>query len=84
MTPRDADAPGWQTSWPRPRLAIDLLVSVGRRAGSFIVVSMDDAAGAQIFAHGRDGRFHRRATTPSFAAAVQERGCGEALSSTLR
>lgn len=67
-----------------PRAAIDLLVSVGHHAGSFVVVSMDDAAGAQIFAHGPDGGFLRRTTTPSFADTVQERGYGEALSRTLR
>jgi type IV secretory pathway ATPase VirB11/archaellum biosynthesis ATPase len=66
------------------RAAVDLLVSVGRRGGSFIVAAMEDAAGAQIFAHGRDGGFHRRTMAPSFAAAVQEAGHGTALSRALR
>jgi type IV secretory pathway ATPase VirB11/archaellum biosynthesis ATPase len=67
-----------------PRAAVDLLVNVGRHAGSFILVSMEDGVGAPIFVHGRDGRFHRRTTTPSFAATVQERGYGEALARVLR
>lgn len=67
-----------------PRAAVDLLVSVGRRGGSFIVVSMEDGAGAQVFAYGRDGGFHRRTATPSFADAVHKAGYGEALSSVLR
>jgi hypothetical protein len=45
---------------------------------------MEDGVGAPIFVHGRDGRFHRRTTTPSFAATVQERGYGEALARVLR
>jgi type IV secretory pathway ATPase VirB11/archaellum biosynthesis ATPase len=67
-----------------PRAAVDLLVSVGRHNGSFIVTSMEDAVGAPIFARGRDGRPYRWTTTPSFAATVQERGYGEALARVLR
>lgn len=67
-----------------PREAVDLVVRLGpSRGGLFVVVSMEDATGTQVFAHD-DGGFHRRTAVPSFAGAVQTAGYGEALSSVLR
>ncbi len=67
-----------------PRQSVDLLVSVGRLHGSFVVTSIEDATGAQLFAYQKGGGFQRRATTPSFAGTVHKAGYGEALSSVLR
>jgi pilus assembly protein CpaF len=67
-----------------PRETADLLVSVGRRGAAFVVASMEDATGGQLFAHHKDGGFRRRTVTPSFAGTVQEAGYGEALSKVLR
>lgn len=67
-----------------PRQSVDLLVSVGRLHGSFVVTSIEDATGAQLFAHQKGGGFQRRTATASFAGAVHEAGYGEALSSVLR
>ena len=67
-----------------PRQCVDLLVSVGRLHGSFVVTSIEDGTGAQLFAYRQDGGFQRRATTASFAGTVHESGYGEALSSVLR
>lgn len=67
-----------------PRQSVDLQVSVGRLHGSFVVTSIEDATGAELFAYRRGGGFQRRTTTPSFARAVHEAGYGEALSSVLR
>ena len=67
-----------------PRQSVDLLVSVGRLHGSFVVTSIEDAAGAQLFAYQKGGGFQRRATTASFAGTVHKAGYGEALSSVLR
>jgi pilus assembly protein CpaF len=67
-----------------PREAVDLVVRLGPGGGGlFVVVSIEDASGAQVFAH-EDGGFHRRTSVPSFAGAVQRAGYGEALSSVLR
>jgi len=63
-----------------PRQSVDLLVSVGRWHGSFVVTAIEDATGTQLFAC-QDGRFQRRAGMPSFARAVHEAGYREALSS---
>jgi hypothetical protein len=66
------------------RQSVDLLVSVGRLHGSFVVTSIEDATGAQLFAYQKGGGFQRRTAAPSFAGTVQEAGYGEALSSVLR
>jgi hypothetical protein len=66
-----------------PRQSVDLLVRVGRLRGSFAVTSIEDAAGAQLFAYQKNGGFHRTAS-PSFAGTVHKAGYGEALSSVLR
>lgn len=67
-----------------PRQSVDLLVSVGRLHGSFIVTCIEDATGAELFAYRKGGGFQCRATAPSFARAVHKAGYGEALSSVLR
>jgi Flp pilus assembly CpaF family ATPase len=67
-----------------PRRSVDLLVSVGRLHGSFVVTSIEDATGAQLFAYQKGGGFQRRTATPSFAGTVHKAGYGEALSSVLR
>ncbi|GEP58880.1 ATPase, T2SS/T4P/T4SS family [Reyranella soli] len=66
-----------------PRQSVDLLVSVGRLRGSFVVTAIEDATGAELFAYQKDGGFQRRASTPSFARTVHEAGYGEALSSVF-
>jgi len=67
-----------------PRQSVDLLVSVGRLHGSFVVTAIEDATGAQLFAYQEGGGFQRRMATPSFAGTVHKAGYGEALSSVLR
>jgi Flp pilus assembly CpaF family ATPase len=67
-----------------PRRSVDILVSVGRLHGSFVVTSIEDATGAQLFAYQKGGGFQRRTATPSFAGTVHKAGYGEALSSVLR
>jgi Flp pilus assembly CpaF family ATPase len=67
-----------------PRQSVDLLVSVGRLHGSFVVTSIEDAAGAQLFAYQKGGGFQRRTATPSFAGTVHKAGYGEALFIVLR
>lgn len=67
-----------------PRQSVDLLVSVGRLHGSFVVTSIEDASGAQLFAYQKGGGFQRRAAAPSFARTVHKAGYGEALASVLR
>jgi hypothetical protein len=67
-----------------PRQSVDLLVSVGRLHGSFVVTSIEDAAGAQLFAYQNGGGFQRRTATASFADTVHKAGYGEVLSSVLR
>jgi type IV secretory pathway ATPase VirB11/archaellum biosynthesis ATPase len=67
-----------------PRQSVDLLVSVGCLDGSFVVTSIEDATGAQLFAYRQGGGFQRRTTTASFARTVHKAGYGEALSSVLR
>ena len=67
-----------------PRQSVDLLVSVGRLHGSFVVTAIEDATGAQLFAYQKGGGFQRRTAVPSFAGTVHEAGYGEALSSVLR
>jgi len=66
-----------------PRQSVDLLVSVGRLHGSFVVTSIEDATGAQLFVHQKGGGFQRRTATPSFSGTVHKAGYGEALSSVL-
>lgn len=66
-----------------PRQSVDLQVSVGRLHGSFVVTSIEDATGAELFAYQKDGGFQRRATTPSFAGTVHKAGYGDALSSVF-
>jgi len=67
-----------------PRQSVDLLVSVGRLHGSFVVTSIEDASGAQLFAYQKGGGFQRRTAAPSFARTVHKAGYGEALASVLR
>jgi type IV secretory pathway ATPase VirB11/archaellum biosynthesis ATPase len=67
-----------------PRQSVDLLVSVGRLDGSFVVTSIEDATGAQLFAYRQGGGFQRGTATASFAGTVHKAGYGEALSSVLR
>ena len=67
-----------------PRQSVDVLVSVGRLHGSFVVTSIEDAIGTQLFAYRKSGGFERRTATPSFAGTVHKAGYGEALSSVLR
>jgi hypothetical protein len=66
-----------------PRQSVDILVSVARLNGSFVMTSVEDAAGAQLFAY-QNGGFQRRTATASFAGTVHKAGYGEALSSVLR
>ena len=67
-----------------PRQSVDVVVSVDRLHGSFVVTSIEDATGAQLFAHQNGGGFLRRTATASFAGTVHKAGHGEALSSVLR
>ena len=67
-----------------PRQSVDIVVSVGRLHGSFVVTSIEDATGAQLFAYQNGGGFLRRTATASFAGTVHKAGFGEALSSVLR
>jgi type IV secretory pathway ATPase VirB11/archaellum biosynthesis ATPase len=67
-----------------PRQSVDLLVSLGHLNGSFVVTSIEDATGAQLFAYRQGGGFQRRTGTASFAGTVHKAGYGEALSSVLR
>ena len=65
------------------RMAVDLVVRLGRRDDGLLgVVGMDDASGAPILIH-EAGRFHRRTNAPSFAGRVHKAGYGAALSSAL-
>jgi pilus assembly protein CpaF len=66
-----------------PRQSVDVLVSVGRLNGSFVITSIEDATGAQLFAYQNGGGFLRRTATASFAGTVHKAGYGEALSSVL-
>jgi pilus assembly protein CpaF len=67
-----------------PRGSVDLVVRLGPIAsGLFVVVSVEDATGAALFAH-EAGGFRRRTAAPSFAGTVHKAGYGEALSSVLR
>lgn len=64
-------------------LAVDVIVRLGRAGdGLFRVASVEDAAGAQLFAF-RDGGFRRTGNVPAFAAALQQAGYGDALASVL-
>jgi pilus assembly protein CpaF len=67
-----------------PRQSVDVLVSVERLHGSFVVAAIEDATGVQLFAHQKGGGFQRRTATASFAGTVHKAGYGEALSSVLR
>jgi Flp pilus assembly CpaF family ATPase len=67
-----------------PRQSVDLLVSVGRLHGSFVVTAIEDATGAQLFAYQNGSGFQRRTASASFAGTVHKAGYGEALSSVLR
>jgi len=63
---------------------VDLVVRLGPAGdGLFVVASMEDATGAELFAHRERGGFHRRAAVASFAGTVQKAGYGEALASVL-
>lgn len=64
-------------------LRVDVLVRLGRAGdGLFRAVSVEDAAGRQLFAF-QDGGFHRRSTEPVFADALRQAGYGDALVSVL-
>jgi Flp pilus assembly CpaF family ATPase len=67
-----------------PRQSVDVVVSVDRLHGSFVVTSIEDASGAQLFAYQNGGGFLRRTATASFAGTVHKAGHGEALSRVLR
>jgi pilus assembly protein CpaF len=67
-----------------PRQSVDVLVSVERLQGSFVVASIEDATGVQLFAYQHGGGFQRRTATASFAGTVHKAGYGEALASVLR
>lgn len=67
-----------------PRQSVDLLVSVGRLHGSFVVTAIEDATGGQLFAYQNGGGFQRRTAAASFAGTVHKAGYGEALANTLR
>lgn len=63
---------------------IDLVVRLGPGGGGlFVVASMEDATGAELFAYRERGTFQRRVGTASFADTVQKAGYGEALASVL-
>jgi|FEC22Drversion2_1045045.scaffolds.fasta_scaffold00487_33 type IV secretory pathway ATPase VirB11/archaellum biosynthesis ATPase len=63
---------------------VDLMVRLGPAGdGLFVVASMEDGTGAELFAHRERGTFHRRGAVASFAGAVQKAGYGEALASVL-
>jgi Flp pilus assembly CpaF family ATPase len=63
---------------------VDLIIRLGRgRDGLFRIILAADSSGAELFGH-ENGRFHRRAAEPSFAALVRDAGYGEALSIVLR
>src|SRR5262249_6505430 len=63
---------------------VDLVVRLGPAGdGLFVVVSVEDATGAELFAHRERGTFQRRTTIASFAGTVQKAGYGEALASVL-
>ena len=64
-----------------PRQSVDVVVGVGRLHGSFVVTSIEDATGAQLFAYQNDGGFLRRTATASFAGIVH--GGLRGLSSVL-
>lgn len=64
--------------------SVDLVLRLGRSPdGQHRVVAVLDGKGNALFVHG-EGRFQRRATTPSFADTVHGLGLGEALASVLR
>ena len=67
-----------------PRQSVDLMVSVGRLNGSFVVAAIEDATGTQLFAYQKGGGFQCRTAAASFAGTVHKAGYGEALSSVLR
>jgi len=61
----------------------DLVARIDRADdGLFRVVAVEDSAGAPIFRH-ENGKLGRGTGTPSFAATVQARGLGDALSKLL-
>jgi type IV secretory pathway ATPase VirB11/archaellum biosynthesis ATPase len=66
------------------RERVDLVVRLGIAGdGLFVVASMEDATGAELFAYREHGTFHRRAAVASFAGTVQKAGYGAALASVL-
>ena len=66
-----------------PELPVDLVVRLGRAGdGLFRAVSLEDAAGAQLFVY-RDGGFHRGTAVPAFAEALQRAGYVDALRTVL-
>lgn len=73
-----------QTMAVVPRANVDLSVSVDRHDGSFVVVSMEDAAGAVLFDWQREHGFRGHSPAPAFAGTVRRAGYGAALASVLR
>lgn len=66
-----------------PEPAVDLVVRLGRAGdGLFRAVSLEDAAGAKLFAY-RDGEFHRGTAVPAFAETLRSAGYGDALRTVL-
>ena len=66
-----------------PEPPVDLMVRLGRAGdGLFRAVSVEDAAGAQLFAW-RDGGFHRGTAAPAFAETLRRAGYGDALRTVL-
>lgn len=64
-------------------LRVDVLVRLGRAGdGLFRAVSVEDAAGSELFTF-QDGGFHRRTTEPAFADTLRQAGYGDALVSIL-
>jgi pilus assembly protein CpaF len=63
--------------------AADLVVRIDRAGGgAFKVIAVEDSRGDAVFRHDGD-RLVRGTTTPSFAAAVQARGHGDALAQLM-
>jgi hypothetical protein len=66
-----------------PEPPVDLVVRLGRAGdGLFRAASVEDAAGAQLFAY-RDGGFHRGTAVPAFAEALRRAGFSDALRTVL-
>ena len=60
--------------------SVDLVARIDRGGdGVFRVVTVEDSTGAMVFRH-ENGKLERGTTTPAFAATLQARGHGAALS----